>query len=86
MLAANGQDKATTPEVAALIDQKLQSLGASLAKRDGDAAERAWGASLSRKLLDPRQRAELIKDMPRSVTIPPADPIGGGEGGWMDLH
>jgi hypothetical protein len=86
MLAATGQDKATTPEVAALIDQKLQSLGASLAKRDGDAAERAWAASLSRKLLDPRQRAELIKDLPRSVTIPPADPIGGGEGGWMDLH
>ncbi|MCT2398775.1 zinc-dependent metalloprotease [Novosphingobium mangrovi (ex Huang et al. 2023)] len=86
VLAATAQASETTPEIAALIDQKLHDLGASLARRKGDAAERAWAASLSRKLLDPRERATLVKELPRSVPVPPADPIGGGEGGWMDLH
>ncbi|WP_284054936.1 zinc-dependent metalloprotease [Stakelama marina] len=80
-LAGTERDKATAPGVAALIDQKLVDIGTMLAKRRGD----AWAASLSRKLLDPGERAKLADDMPRSVPIPPADPIGGGEGGWMDL-
>ncbi|GAA4767567.1 zinc-dependent metalloprotease [Stakelama sediminis] len=84
-LAATAQDKATTPEVAALIDQKLTDLSTQLAGRKGDADERVWAMSLSRKLRDADQRAKLADDMPRSVPIPPADPIGGGEGGWMDL-
>lgn len=85
MLAAASMDKNTTPEVAALLDQKLQDIGQRLANYGGDAEERAWAASLSRKLLDPRERAKLVEDMPRRVGIPPADPIGGGEGGWMDM-
>jgi hypothetical protein len=32
-----------------------------------------------------RERAKLAGEMPRTVPVPPADPIGGGEGGWMDL-
>jgi hypothetical protein len=78
-LAAVAQDKSTTPEVAALIDQKLHDIGEQLAGGD------AWGDSLSRKLLDPRERAKLADDLPRSVPLPPADPIGAGEGDWMDL-
>ncbi|HWA31799.1 MAG TPA: zinc-dependent metalloprotease [Rhizomicrobium sp.] len=77
MMAAAAQDKATTPEVAALLDQKLHDIGEQLSGGD------AWSASLSRKLLT--ARAELAKDVPRSVPVPPADPIGGGEGDWMDL-
>jgi hypothetical protein len=78
-LAAIAQDSATTPEVAALIDQKLHDIGAQLSGGD------AWAASLSRKLLDDRERAKLAGDLPRTVPVPPADPIGGGEGEWMDL-
>jgi hypothetical protein len=79
MMAATAQDKAATPEVAALLDQKLHDIGEQLSGGD------AWAASLSRRLLDPRERAKLAKDLPRSTSIPPADPIGGGEGDWMDL-
>jgi hypothetical protein len=76
-MAATAQDKATTPEVAARIDSKLNDIAGQLSG--------AWGNSLARKLRDPHQRALLAKDMPRSVPIPPADPIGGGEGDWMDM-
>jgi len=78
-MAAVAQDKATTPEVAAQVDEKLHDIGEQLSGGD------AWASSLSRKLGDPRERAKLAKDLPRSVPIPPADPIGGGEGDWMDL-
>jgi hypothetical protein len=78
-MAAVAQDKETTPEVAALLDQKLHNIGEQLAGSD------ASGASLSRKLLDPRERAKLAGDLPRITPVPPADPIGGGEGEWMDL-
>jgi hypothetical protein len=78
-MASIAQDKATTPEVAALLDGKLHDIGNQLSGGD------AWSNSLSRRLLDPRERAKLVKDLPRSAPIPPADPIGGGEGDWMDL-
>jgi hypothetical protein len=78
-MAAVAQDKETTPEVAALLDQKLHDIGERLSGGD------AWAQSVSRKLLDPRERAKLAEDLPRNVPIPPADPIGGGEGDWMDL-
>jgi hypothetical protein len=84
VLAATVQDKKTSPDVAALIDQKLHDVGNELANRGGDADAHAWAASLSRRLLDPRERAALAGELPRSVTIPPADPIGSGEGEWMD--
>ncbi|MBS0277851.1 MAG: zinc-dependent metalloprotease [Proteobacteria bacterium] len=77
MMAATAQDKATTPEVAAAIDSKLDDIASQLSG--------AWGDSLARKLRDPHQRATLAKDLPRTVPIPPADPIGGGEGDWMDM-
>ncbi|HSM96903.1 MAG TPA: zinc-dependent metalloprotease [Rhizomicrobium sp.] len=79
VMASVAQDKATAPEVAALLDQKLHDIGEELSGGD------AWSASLSRRLLDPRERAKLAGDLPRSVPVPPADPIGGGEGDWMDL-
>lgn len=84
MLAATEQDRATTPEAAALIDQKLREVAAALAKRGGDADERAWAANLSRRLLDPDGRTALARELNRPVPIPPADPIG-GEDDWMAL-
>jgi hypothetical protein len=77
-LAATTANRATTPEVALLIDARLRAVAAMLARR-GD----AWGASLSRQLLDSDARAKLVSEQQRSVPIPPADPIG-GEGGYMD--
>jgi hypothetical protein len=79
VMASVAQDKSTTPEVAALVDGKLHDIGNQLSGGG------TWSGSLSRRLLDPRERAKLAKDLPRSAPIPPADPIGGGEGDWMDL-
>jgi hypothetical protein len=72
-----------SPEVAAALDQKLQTIGEVLAKRKASGAERAWALSLSRRLLDPAQRDALANAMPRAVNVPPGDPIG--EDDWMDL-
>ncbi|MEA1676007.1 zinc-dependent metalloprotease [Nitrospirillum sp. BR 11163] len=74
----------TTPEVAALLDQRVQEVAETLAKGRGDTDERAWALSLSRQLLDPQQADKLLADHPRSVEVPPGDPIG-GESDWMDL-
>lgn len=72
-----------SPEVAAALDQKLQTVGEALSKRKASGAERAWALSLSRRLLDPAQRDELATATPRVVSVPPGDPIG--EDDWMDL-
>ena len=77
-LAATAGNRATTPEVALLIDARLRTIAAMLARR-GD----GWGSSLSRQLLDSDARARLVTEQQRNVPIPPADPIG-GEGGYMD--
>jgi hypothetical protein len=72
-----------SPEVAAALEQKLIDVGEALAKRKASGAERAWALSLSRRLLDPEQREQLAETLPRTVSVPPGDPIG--EGDWMDL-
>lgn len=72
-----------SPEVAAALDQKLQTVGEALSKRKASGTERAWALSLSRRLLDPAQRDALATAMPRVVSVPPGDPIG--EDDWMDL-
>ena len=73
----------TTPEVATTLDARVEQIAARLAKRSGDGG---WGASLSRQLLDPREREALLADHPRVSTVPPGEPIGGGgEDDWMAL-
>ncbi|TWB40597.1 zinc-dependent metalloprotease [Nitrospirillum pindoramense] len=74
----------TTPEVAALLDQRVHEVAEALARGRGDAEERAWGLSLARQLLDPQQADKLLADRSRAVDVPPGDPIG-GESDWMDL-
>jgi len=71
-----------SPEVAAALDHRLQTIGEALSKRRASGAERAWALSLSRRLLDPQQREELGASLPRAVSVPPGDPIG--EDDWMD--
>jgi len=73
----------TTPEVVAALDQKLNDVGNALARGKAGGAERAWALALSRRLLDPDQRAQLAASLPRMARVPPGDPIG--EDNWMDL-
>ena len=73
----------SSPEVAAALDQALYDAGKALGARKASGAERAWAQSLSRRLLDPAQREQLVKSLPRPVNVPPGDPIG--EDDWMGL-
>jgi len=75
-MAQTAHNPKTTPGVAAMLDQRLHDVALALAKRNGDAADRAWGASLSRQLLDPRELEKLIASHARRVEIPPGAPIG----------
>ena len=72
----------TTPAVALALEQRLHTVALALAQRQGDAAERNWAASLSRQLLDPRQRDTLLADRPRTLAVPPGSPIG-DSGDWL---
>lgn len=74
----------TTPGVAAMLDQRVHETALALGRRQGSAADRAWGASLSRQLLDPQQLDQLLAKRPRTVDVPPGAPIG-GEGDWMTM-
>jgi len=82
-MAQLAQSPQTSPEVAAALDQKLTEMGEALAKRKARGGERDWALSLSRRLLDLDQRAQLAKALPRPVRVPQGDPIG--EENWMDL-
>jgi len=82
-MAQLAQSPRTSPEVAAALDQKLTEMGEALAKRKARGSERDWALSLSRRLLDLDQRAQLAKALPRPVRVPQGDPIG--EENWMDL-
>ena len=83
-LAQVAHDPATTPGVAALLDERVHEAALALAKRHGSAADRAWSASLSRQLLDPRQLDQLLSAHGRRVEVPPGAPIG-GESDWMTM-
>ncbi|MDJ0979686.1 MAG: zinc-dependent metalloprotease [Erythrobacter sp.] len=72
-----------SPEVAAVLDQRLTEIGNALATRGSTAPERAWALSLSRRLLDAEQREQMARSLSRVVRTPPGDPIG--EENWMDL-
>ncbi|MBY0583730.1 MAG: zinc-dependent metalloprotease [Sphingomonas sp.] len=84
-LAQIAEDGGTTPEIATAINARLDRLAQTLGRRSGDAEDRDWAADLSRRLLDPAQRARLAKDLPRPTPIPPSDPIGGEED-WMPFQ
>src|SRR6185437_19270 len=83
-LAQMAHDPATTPGVAALLDERVHETALALARRHGSAADRAWASSLSRQLLDPRQLDKLLATHARSVEVPPGAPIG-SEADWMGM-
>jgi hypothetical protein len=83
-LAQVSRRAGTSPEIANAIEEKLHVAGLALGRRTG--ADRSWAAPLSRQLLDPRELDKLAAERPRPVRIPPGDPIGDGEGGWMDFY
>jgi hypothetical protein len=82
-LAQTARDPAATPEVAALLDGKVHEIALALAHRGHD-ADKSWGETLSRQLLDPQELEKLLKDRARSLDVPPGEPIG-GESDWMDF-
>lgn len=83
-LARVARDPATTPGVAAMLDQRVHDTAVALGDRRGNATGNAWSASLSRQLLDPQQLDKLLAKRPRSVEVPPGAPID-GEGDWMSM-
>ncbi|HTA66081.1 MAG TPA: zinc-dependent metalloprotease [Xanthomonadaceae bacterium] len=83
-LAQVAHRPATTPGVAARLDQRVHDVALALAQRHDSSEDRAWAASLSRQLLDPQQLDKLLSERPRTVTVPPGAPIG-GEGDWMEM-
>jgi hypothetical protein len=83
-LAQVAHNPATTPGVAALLDERVHETALALARRHGSAADRTWASSLSRQLLDPRQLDKLLATHARSVVVPPGAPIG-SEADWMGM-
>ncbi len=81
-LAQVAHNPKTTPGVATRLDQRVHDVAVTLGKRHGDPDDRAWSASLSRQLLDPRQLETLLAKRPRNVDIPPGSPID-SEGDWL---
>lgn len=73
----------TAPEVALLLGNRVHAIATELSRQRGDDATRAWGAQLSRQLLEPEALERLLKDRPRVTDIPPGEPIG-AETSWMD--
>jgi len=83
-MARTAHDPKTTPGVTALLDQRLHDVALALAHRKGDAVDRAWGASLSRLLLDPQQLDKELAKHARETKVPPGSPIG-AEADWLSL-
>jgi hypothetical protein len=83
-IARTARDPKSTPGVAALLDQRLHEVALALAQRKGDAVDRAWGASLSRLLLDPRRLDKELASHARATPVPPGSPIG-AEADWLSV-
>lgn len=78
-IARTARNPATTPEVSALLADRLDALAVRLGKSGGS----AWDRSMARLLRDEDAlKAELAKS-PRAPAIPPGMPIG-AETDWMD--
>ncbi len=79
-MAQTARNPATTPEIAAILGERLRAIAQDLGRRKGD-DEGAWAAQLSRTLLDPEALDKLIAERPRVTEIPQGDPIG--EADWL---
>jgi hypothetical protein len=84
-LARVQRDPALSPTLALALDERLRRLGASLAKRSGNEAERDWSRGLARLLGDREALDKLLAEPKRVPTVPPGMPIGGADEGWFGL-
>jgi hypothetical protein len=79
-LARSGHDPDTSPDVAAVIDARLQALAGQLAKTSG--ADAAWSRSIARILASDELLEKEFAKAPRAPKVPPGMPIG-AETDWM---
>jgi hypothetical protein len=84
-LARVQRDPALSPTLALALDERLRRLGASLAKRSGNEAERDWSRGLARLLGDSEALDKLLAEPKRVPVVPPGMPIGGADEGWFGL-
>jgi hypothetical protein len=84
-LARVQRDPALSPTLALALDERLRRLGASLAKRSGNEAERDWSRGLARLLGDREALDKLLGEPKRVPVVPPGMPIGGADEGWFGL-
>ena len=76
-LAGVARDPKTSPEVAALIGQRLVDLAAKLkAAPSSDPAERAHRLHLAALLTDKDELARVLADPKLKPEVPPGMPIG----------
>ena len=75
----------TSPEVAAVLNDRLHLLAAQLPKSARDTGDRAWALSMARMLGDVATRERAIAELAPGPMVPPGMPIGGGETGWMEM-
>jgi len=80
-MAQTARHSTTTPEIAAFLGDRVHSIAEDLARRKGDAEERAWAAQLSRDLLNPETLETIASVRSRVTEIPQGDPIG--ESDWL---
>lgn len=86
-LARTTRDPATSPDVAALIEDRLERLAGRLAKASGAAEGAAWSRSMARLLWDAERLERDVAKLLRAPDVPPGMPIGGAstDGGlWAD--
>ncbi len=84
-LARVQRDPALSPTLALALDERLRRLGASLAKKSGNEAERDWSRGLVRLLGDREALDKLLAEPKRVPSVPPGMPIGSADEGWFGL-
>lgn len=82
-LARSARDPEASPDVAAAVDARLQTLAAQFAKSPGAGLDAAWSRSMARILGDDDLLAKELARAPRAPSVPPGMPIG-AETDWMD--
>ncbi|MCJ2187675.1 zinc-dependent metalloprotease [Novosphingobium beihaiensis] len=82
-LARAAHDPETSPEVSAMIGQRLSGLAERAGKAKGSSEDAAWNFQVARLLSNDGLLERELKAKQRAPEIPPGMPIGGSTG-WMD--
>lgn len=85
-LAAAARDNDTSPDVAAILDERLVMIGDSLRRSRADGDGGAWARSMARLIGDEARLQREVDKQPRTPAVPPGMPIGSAtaETDWMD--